>query len=434
MWKSRNFVAVTSVVLFWVCNAGGQSLTVEEKCAKSKVNATTALLRCLVREKVKSVQRDCEGKHSSRFEKAEDRATSKGGQCSTVEDASEIQKTTATFVDVLLGTTDVFLCTPGADGRVDCLVNVAADVTSFDLSTDLLSAAQELDSSISEDTTLWIQAWGGGGGNGTTSSGSSTGKGGKGGYAQTVTTIRDVGDGTVNPLITTTVVSVVVGGNGCHKSSYADGGGGGFGTAVYVLQTSSGGTNFQTIVSAGGAGGGTYAQSVFQGGYGGGDGAVAIATDTDEASIKGKNGGGSRTGQAGNSDGNGNGGSASSSSDAVAGSSGSKGKVGSGAKSAYGCEGDFVLVNKNDESEFTGKGGVANTTSSHLVSGGSGGGGVGGGGGGGSVEVGRDPGGGGGAGSFASQNTRSDPKAPSSADDVDLSRSQGQILFTFNPN
>lgn len=110
----------------------------------------------------------CEGKHSRRFEKAEDRAASKGEQWPTVDDASEIQKTTATFVDVLLGDTDVFNCTQDTDDRVDCLVNVAADTPSFDLSTDLLSAAQEVNSSISEDTTLWIQAWGGGGGNGAT--------------------------------------------------------------------------------------------------------------------------------------------------------------------------------------------------------------------------------------------------------------------------
>ncbi len=105
MQKSRTFVAVTSVLLLWFCNASVRNLSVMEKCAKSKADATAELLRCLVREKIWGVQGTCDRKHSRKLEKAQDRASRKGEECSTVDDAAEIQKTMATFVDVILGNT-----------------------------------------------------------------------------------------------------------------------------------------------------------------------------------------------------------------------------------------------------------------------------------------------------------------------------------------
>lgn len=70
---------------------------------------------------------------------------------------------------------------------------LTTDCTSVDLESGVMEVAATLNSDIDEDTTMWIQAFGGSGGNGV-SCWENGGDGGDGGFAQMITTISDFSD------------------------------------------------------------------------------------------------------------------------------------------------------------------------------------------------------------------------------------------------
>ncbi len=176
----------------------------------------------------------------------------------------------------LAGTTienDYAACTADDDNLIiRCNLKAVANQSSLDLVTNILPLAQQVNSAITADTTMWLQAWGGQGGRGESTINGSGGNGGNGGFAQTITTISDY-----QSKYGTTTIHYYLG--GCCKNDVDGSEYGGGGASTIVATDASDFTLDNLLLIAGGGGGGNNA---IQGadGQNGGHGGYANATTT----------------------------------------------------------------------------------------------------------------------------------------------------------
>lgn len=332
------------------------------------------------------------------------------------------------FVRVIdvLGATDVAWQDVTVIRQADAGFTLPASQSSVDL-THYLSQA----SGATEDTPLWIMAWGAQGGNGANGGGQA----GNGGFAMMITTVA-----TFRAAYGTTVIHYWLGNHGTHN----DGGGdGGCSTLVQTAADYANGIN-NVILLAGGSGGGGGGNGAGRGG----DGGIAnsAASLTAGVSGAGHDGVDDETGKV--SDHSGKGGNAGKGGGGAQGAvSGGDGVGGWGGKGSGGTRPTFLNGNPNGYSGGTlqpGNGGDGDNDrgdGEHL--GGAGGGGYGGGGGAGWKQV-KDNygdndvyayigGGGGGGGSYAAKSTVKDKNAVSYNTATSSGSSAGVVKIGFDP-
>lgn len=163
-------------------------------------------------------------------------------------------------------------------GQTSC--TLPTDCFTLDLNQDVLQQAQKVESSISENTTMWLQAYCGSGGAGTTVSlGGDGGSAGAGGFAQTITTVKQY-----KAQFGTTAMFYYLGEAGTHDDSV---GTGGASTIVSDVEPQGGdplSLDTLVLIAGGGGGGGEGAPTFFSGtGNDGGDGGFAYSSQTNEA-------------------------------------------------------------------------------------------------------------------------------------------------------
>ncbi len=176
---------------------------------------------------------------------------------------------------------DFVTCTATSSSLTTCTVKVVADQFTLDLTDDLLTVAQEINSAIDEDTVLWIQAYGGRGGNAT---GSDSGDGGDGGFARTVTSISDF-----KSINNQSTISYWIGPEGKETDfNSADASATYGGIATLVLLDAQPSSIDDVILIAGGGGAGSLGDPVtLTDGPGGKAGGVAVATGSSDVVGKG---------------------------------------------------------------------------------------------------------------------------------------------------
>lgn len=152
----------------------------------------------------------------------------------------------------------------GGSGQVVC--SLPASCNQAILWTNIITQANPLNSSIDENTTLWIQAIGAAGGNGTDAVfGGGSGAGGKGGFAQTVTTSTELAN-----KFGTGIYYYYLGQAGSHDDS---GGSGGASTIVTSYEPDGSLPHSEIVLIAGGGGGGGEGSALYSGSMTGGAGA-----------------------------------------------------------------------------------------------------------------------------------------------------------------
>ena len=320
---------------------------------------------------------------------------------------------------------DSIACGKYSDGeRVIC--SVSNSDTSVDLEDDVFSVAREIDEEVSDETPMWMIAWGANGGTGESAGFGAGGSSGLPGYAQTVTSLTEFKD-----RFGTSTIYYFLGNGGTHD---LNGGSGGTSTLVTVVDAGTVSTKDldledDVILIAGGGGGGGGA-SFFDDGDEGKAGGTAIST-TAESKVGAGGNGSECTGGSDSSDGSGG---SKGHDNSTAGESGIGGKGGPG-------QGQFVndtWINGTLNASNDGKGGSAGS----FTSGGGGGGGYGGGGGeggdrdelGGCGTDGSDCHGHGGCGggSYATRSTEDDANAPTEYQ-LNLDTSDGELIIVFDP-
>ena len=317
----------------------------------------------------------------------------------------------------------------GGSGQVVC--SLPASCNQAILWTNIITQANPLNSSIDENTTLWIQAIGAAGGNGTDAVfGGGSGAGGKGGFAQTVTTSTELAN-----KFGTGIYYYYLGQAGSHDDS---GGSGGGSTIVTSYEPDGSLPHSEIVLIAGGGGGGGEGSAFYSGsltGGGGGNGGFAYSNQV----------GTSATGVGGNAfddsmdhwSGLGGGGTGCTEGVACGGGGYNTGYQGfGGASGGSGSEGSKGWINGGPSlAPNAGKGAEGGNPAS--CGGGGGGGGYGGGGGGtadGTLPTYGDKYrcyGGGGGGSYAMPSTKTDGDAPTSHAG---NSGNGEVLMIFNPD
>ena len=317
----------------------------------------------------------------------------------------------------------------GGSGQVVC--SLPASCNQAILWTNIITQANPLNSSIDENTTLWIQAIGAAGGNGTDAVfGGGSGAGGKGGFAQTVTTSTELAN-----KFGTGIYYYYLGQAGSHDDS---GGSGGGSTIVTSYEPDGSLPHSEIVLIAGGGGGGGEGSALYSGsltGGGGGNGGFAYSNQV----------GTSATGVGGNAfddsmdhwSGLGGGGTGCTEGVACGGGGYNTGYQGfGGASGGSGSEGSKGWINGGPSlAPNAGKGAEGGNPA--TCGGGGGGGGYGGGGGGtadGTLPTYGDKYrcyGGGGGGSYAMASTKTDGDAPTSHAG---NTGDGEVLMIFNPD
>jgi len=170
-------------------------------------------------------------------------------------------------------------CSASSDnpGLTSC--TLPTDCFTLDLDQDVMKKAQVVESSISDTTTMWLQAYGGSGGDGTDNTfGGDGGKAGAGGFAQTITTVSGY-----DSSFGTTTIFYYMGKAGTHDDS---GGSGGASTIVTSIEPQSGNpiTLDALVLIAGGGGGGGEGGDFSGDGDGGGQGGLVFNTSISESS------------------------------------------------------------------------------------------------------------------------------------------------------
>jgi len=319
------------------------------------------------------------------------------------------------------GTSDCDATCSSSSGSDQVACTLSTSCSSVDLVSDVMDVATALNSEIDEDTTMWIQSWGGSGGHGRKCNVRGGQRGG-GGFAQMITTLADFSDS-----YSTTTIYYYLGNGGRHQSKCPGSTSGSGGTSSIVATIEPSIDNYfelDDIVVLAGGGGGVSERD----GGGGGHGGSAISTTASADSAAGENAAhGNHEGKGGNSDGDGNGGGGGKDeggpgSSGIGGDGGSLGAGQNECMSGPGWENDTPTLDDD-----AGEGGHGGGDSDGCFSG-AGGGGYGGGGGGSTSEDGRYLGGGGG-GSYAAISTTSDSDAP---DDYQFHKGKGEVVITFN--
>jgi len=320
-------------------------------------------------------------------------------------------------------------CSKNTDAPDLTVCTLPTNCFTLDLDEDVLKKAQIIDSSVSDSTTVWIQAYGASGGSGTSPVfGGDGGGGGGGGFAQTITTIASY-----SSTYSTTALFYFLGRGGNHDDS---GGSGGASTILTPIEPQTGNPitlDTLLLIAGGGAGGGEGGLPDANGKSGGGGG-FANSTTTGQAATD--------LGFQGDTDGGvffaGSGGGGTSCSEGVAcggmggidnngmqGFGGNSGGSGDDVGPQGWINGDPSLSDNGD----AGEGGRGDSTP--CCDGGGGGGGFGGGGSGDSNSSAFDAAcaGGGGGGSYATGSTSKDSDAPSTNPDHS---GDGEVILTFN--
>lgn len=173
-------------------------------------------------------------------------------------------------------TSRVATCTTLDNQIITC--ELSDSTSQVNLETDLLPLAQQLNSSVDEDTTMWLQAWGTRGRNGANSLFSNGGSGGHGGVAQAVTSIAEFKQN-YNP-----------GGELFYFLGRRAGSGAGRGGAsTIVALTAQPRTVDDVVLIAGGGSGGTDIYAFLVDGKNGARGGSAISDGLDGTIGKGQN-------------------------------------------------------------------------------------------------------------------------------------------------
>jgi hypothetical protein len=405
------------VLLLWASPAG--ALSPDTSCENTKLRAAGAYAKCLARvarnanttggELSEAAIGRCDAHFDRAFERAEANsacrtaggpATLRGPILGQMEDTFATTTTGpgCPSTPSLDQDTSTYACTLKSGSAID-LAAIVAQIGSGD---------------VTDDTVVWIEAWGGDGGPGNTSNG---GSGGSGGYAQIGTTVNDLLE-----FFGTSELHYYLGLKGGGPAANA-GGDGGTATLVTINDLTSESANLDdTLLVAGGGGGGGGGRGTATAcgnisaseldvlGGGGGAGAEAISTANTVAFAVGEKGGARRSenysGSGGGGDVNGPGGAV----------NGGSAEVGGNGFAAIGGVGG----NHNDPATGFTNQTVSRTTAGFTAGGrggqpgdeaggGGGGGGYGGGGGGRQGDGDSDcvSGGGGGGGSLASVSTQS---------------------------
>jgi hypothetical protein len=404
----------------------------DQICQSSKLRAVSVYYGCLVKAAADDgKQSRCDDRFARRFERA-DRISPGCGPLDNLartQAGVRYQAQAALVGDIdpppcakMITGTDTVTCQLAAPGQLTAVYDVNLN--------DLLTQVQEANSSVSDTTVVWLQAWGGDGG-----AGHDYNNSGKGGFAQTITTLSDLQD-----QLGVVELFYFLGNHGTHTG--LSGGQGGAATIVTtqdLSQTPTEAPDQSAILMIAGGGGGSGGDGEgLKGCLGeephfGGNGGVAIATTTAtalgqgaDASVGGK-GGGQDVGGIGQD----------TSSDAEHGNGGVGGRGGEDGSGYHDqVSGNPGWVNTSTISPpltFTaGQGGVGGSDNNICTSGGgAGGGGYGGGGGGSHGNEDTKAGAGGGGGSVAIASTQSDGDAPTSMP-TNPNGATGFIQLVFN--
>ena len=326
---------------------------------------------------------------------------------------------------------------PSEPDQVVCILNSACD--NVDLADEVMDQATKLNSTINEETKMWLQAWGASGGNGTDNSvGGGSGTGGIGGFAQMITSISDFKSKSGHSQI-----YYYLGNSGTHNDS---GGSGGASTMVLSVEPDGSLNKNQIVLIAGGGGGGGEGSAFYSGskkGWDGGAGGFAYA-DQISVSATGKGANAPFDGCDPGSAGNGGGGTGCSEGVACGGAGYNNGHQEFGGESGgSGSAGDSPgpkgwYNGTPDLADDAGKGGKGNNAG--TCDGGGGGGGFGGGGGA-TVDAIKTTAcldgntcdfrcyGGGGGGSYAAASTTTDGDAPTTDEGTG---GKGEVIIVFN--
>jgi len=306
-------------------------------------------------------------------------------------------------------------CCKSGDSLVYCLLNPDSSNPLIEFNTDILDQAQISNSSIDDQTVMWIRVWGANGGDacGGSSCGSafSGGSSGKGGYLQVITSIEDFKNKFGNNIY------YFLGNHGTHTCNFNNCGGGSGGASSILTNIEpslSTGIGLDNIIALVGGGGGAGSAGIFKDGHDGGRGAFGILDENvpsnffvghEESGGECKGGSASGEGKGGSGD-----------------DSGNSGIGGMGGSSAEESSPGWINVTPAGIGS-DGKGGSAGDTNS-----GGGGGGLGGGGG----THNNDPGHGGcGGGSFGSGGSKADNCAGAGFLQDPYS-AEGDVAFIFN--
>ena len=239
------------MALLWASTA--EALSFETACENAKLSAAARYHQCLTRaykranphgdEPSEEAIARCDERFDRGFERAE-----ASGACRTPGGSSTLREPLKAGVQQLVdnlmagtGCADLSIV-PG--DVATCSVNKTISAIDLAALVDQLS-----DFGVTDDTTFWIQAWGGNGSNGNVCC-NFGGRGGTGGYAQVTTSLN-----ALRSWYRTTELYYYLGLNGTFGGSA--GGDGGTSTLVTINDLTQGGVRLvRTLLIAGGGGGG----------------------------------------------------------------------------------------------------------------------------------------------------------------------------------
>ena len=399
------------------------------ECQTLKLRAAGEYYACLLRAGDEGHgSKRCDHRFAALFERADRREPG----CLPLDDLERSQQGIRNQAqEVLVGDISQPPCqgiVSGSEGLVTCQLRVPGEniVNSVANLADVLTQIQnEPDcpacAKVTDETPIWIQAWGGRGGDGDDSSE------GAPGFAQLVTSISGL------KSVGIVQFYFYLGAGGSNGGT--TGGAGGAATLVTegdLLDSPSTAPTDALLIAGGGGGGGGRNTGCIAGsrtpGTGGAGGLAISVTGKDGQRFgQGGQGGASGGGGGGQSEG-GSGGGGGGGGDGIGGMGGGGGDApGGGAPGSSGWYNTGATKLTFTSGEGGGGGGDKNSC---TAGGGGGGGGYGGGGGGGDGDANRQARAGGGGGSYASASTCADPKAPTTFQNPPST--DGNVYLVFN--
>ncbi len=261
MRTSLILTSAAAAALLWVSPASAASpearpasaLSPETSCENIKLRAAGAYAQCLAHAAKAANASELDlaeaaiGRCDAEFDRAFERAEA-GGACRTAGGPATLRGPIRGQLEKTLAAAKAgpgCPSTPAFDEDTSTYTCTLTSSSAVDLAAIVTQIA---DSDVTDDTVVWIEAWGGDGGAGNTSNG---GPGGTGGYAQITTTVKHLRE-----FHGTSEIYYYLGVKGGGPVANS-GGDGGTGTIVTVNDLTREGATFgNTVILAGGAGGG----------------------------------------------------------------------------------------------------------------------------------------------------------------------------------
>ncbi len=238
--------------LLWVSPALARpTLSPETRCENGKLHAAGAYAECLARaaSAANAIGGELDdaavGRCNDRFDRVFEWAEANGA-CRTAGGPATLRGPIRGQIEETLATVK---SGPGCPRPLSSNINAYTCLLTSSSAVDLAAIVTQINNpQVTDDTVVWIEAWGANGGRGNTDNG---GNGGAGGYAQTTTTVNRLRE-----FFGTSEIYYYLGREGWGPSADA-GGDGGTGTIVTANDLTREEASFgNTVILAGGGGGG----------------------------------------------------------------------------------------------------------------------------------------------------------------------------------